>query len=104
MPPNPPAAAEPTPDDTSIVSVRRAIVAPPDAVFRVLTDPVRHVDLGGSGMLRRAVTTRPITGVGSQFVMAMHDDEIGDYEMVNHVVAYERDRHLAWEPEAAACQ
>ena len=30
--------------------------------------------------------------------MAMHNDEMGDYEITNHVVAYEAGRHIAWEP------
>jgi hypothetical protein len=39
-----------------------------------------------------------ITGVGDVFTMTMHNDELGDYEMANHVVGYEVNRMLAWEP------
>ena len=30
--------------------------------------------------------------------MKMHNDEMGDYEMSNHVVEYELNRRIAWEP------
>jgi hypothetical protein len=30
----------------------------------------------------------------------MYYSEHGDYEMNNHVVEYERDRRIGWEPEA----
>jgi hypothetical protein len=32
--------------------------------------------------------------------MKMYYSEHGDYEMNNHVVEYERDRRIGWEPEA----
>lgn len=32
----------------------------------------------------------------------MHNDEMGDYEMTNHVVDYEPDRRIVWEPVKAA--
>jgi hypothetical protein len=33
--------------------------------------------------------------------MAMYYSELGDYEMNNHVVEFEQDRRIGWEPEAA---
>ena len=41
-----------------------------------------------------------LAGVGDIFVMKMHYPELGDYEMINHVVEYEPDRRITWEPEA----
>lgn len=41
-----------------------------------------------------------ISGVGDVFVMKMHFPHLGDYEMNNHVVEYEPDRRIGWEPEA----
>ena len=41
---------------------------------------------------------RQITGVGDVFTMAMHFPALGDYEMDNHVVEFELDRRIAWEP------
>ena len=32
--------------------------------------------------------------------MRMYFSHLGDYEMNNHVVEYERDRRIGWEPEA----
>ena len=39
-----------------------------------------------------------VTGIGDVFTMAMHFPALGDYEMDNHVVEFERDRRIAWEP------
>jgi hypothetical protein len=82
------------------VRVSRRIGAPAGMIFRVLADPRRHTELDGSGMLRGAVTITPISGVGDVFIMKMYFSELGDYEMNNHVVEYEPDRRIGWEPEA----
>jgi hypothetical protein len=82
------------------VRVSRRIEAPAAVIFRVLADPGRHLELDGSGMLRGAVTTAPVTGVGDVFIMNMYFSELGHYEMNNHVVEYEPDRLIGWEPEA----
>ena len=82
------------------VRVSRRIEASAAVIFRVLADPGRHAELDGSGMVRGAVTTAPISGVGEVFIMRMYFSELGDYEMNNHVVEYERDRRIGWEPEA----
>jgi hypothetical protein len=82
------------------VKVSRRIGAPAAMIFRVLADPRRHTELDGSGMLRGTVTLTPISGVGDVFIMKMYFSELGDYEMNNHVVEYEPDRRIGWEPEA----
>ena len=82
------------------VRVSRRIEASASAIFRVLADPGRHRELDGSGMLRGAVTTVPVSGVGDVFIMKMYFAALGDYEMNNHVVEYEPDRRIGWEPEA----
>ena len=51
-------------------------------------------------MLRGAGSAAVISGVGDVFVMKMYFSRIGDYEMNNHVVEYEPDRRIGWEPEA----
>jgi uncharacterized protein YndB with AHSA1/START domain len=89
-----------TDDDCPPVRVSRRIAAPASTIFGVLTDPVRHLDLDGSGMLRGAATTAPVSGVGDVFVMKMYFAALGDYEMNNHVVEYEPDRRIGWEPAA----
>jgi hypothetical protein len=80
------------------VRVSKRIGAPAAVIFRVLADPGRHVEFDGSGMLRGAVTTAPVSGVGDAFIMRMYFSELGDYEMNNHVVEYELDRRIGWEP------
>jgi uncharacterized protein YndB with AHSA1/START domain len=82
------------------VKVSRRIGAPAAMIFRVLADPRRHTEFDGSGMLRGTVTMTPISGVGDVFIMKMYVSELGDYEMNNHVVEYEPDRRIGWEPEA----
>ena len=82
------------------VRVSRRIAAPASVIFRLLADPRRHTELDGSGMLRGSVTTAPVSAVGDVFIMKMYFSELGDYEMNNHVVEYEQDRRIGWEPEA----
>jgi hypothetical protein len=82
------------------ITVSRRIGAPASEIFRILADPGRHRDLDGSGMLRGAVSGTTISGVGDVFVMKMYFTELGDYEMNNHVVEYEPDRRIGWEPAA----
>jgi Protein of unknown function (DUF664) len=84
------------------VSVTRTINAASEELFAVLADPARHPEIDGSGMLRRAVSGSPIGRVGDTFVMSMHNDEMGDYEITNHVVEYERNRRIGWEPVLSA--
>ncbi len=82
------------------VSVSRRIEAPPEIIFAVLADPRRHLEIDGSGMLRGAASDGPVTGVGDVFVMRMYYSRLGDYDMNNHVVEFERNRRIGWEPEA----
>jgi hypothetical protein len=89
-----------TDDEYQPVSVSRRICAPAHDIFQVLADPARHLELDGSGSLQGAVSTTTISGVGDVFVMKMYFSHLGDYEMTNHVVEYEHDRRIGWEPEA----
>jgi hypothetical protein len=82
------------------VQVSRRIDAPADVVFAILADPGRHTALDGTGMLRGAATSTVVSGVGDVFVMKMFYARHGDYEMNNHVVEYELNRRIGWEPEA----
>ena len=89
-----------TGDEYQPVAVSRRICAPAQEIFQVLANPVRHTEFDGSQMLRGAVTPTVISGAGDVFVMKMYYSEIGEYEMNNHVVEYEQDRRIGWEPEA----
>ncbi len=81
------------------VEVSRRIEAPATRIFQILSNPQRHVEFDGSGMLRGAVFDRPISGVGDAFTMKMYFDRLGgDYLMLNHVVEFEPDQRIFWEP------
>jgi hypothetical protein len=83
------------------VSVSRTIAVPAPRVFGILTDPARHPVIDGSGMLL-ATLGGVITQVGDVFTMKMHNDEMGDYEMANHVIEFEPNRRIVWEPVMVA--
>src|SRR5579875_1293858 len=84
------------------VSVSRRIEATAGEIFEVLTDPTRHPGIDGSGMLRYAVTRTPLTRAGQTFVVRMHNEEMGEYEMTNTVVDFEPGRRVAWGPAMTA--
>ena len=80
------------------VSASRRIAAPATEIFRMLAAPANHLALDGSGMLR-AVQDRPMLGrVGDTFIVAMYLPVLGDYLMLNRVIAFEHDRRISWEP------
>lgn len=84
---------------TTQLRVSRIVNAPARRIFELLVDPSRHTEIDGSGMLRGvAGSTGPVTGVGDQFFMEMFQDALGDYQMANKVVAFERDRLIGWQP------
>lgn len=89
-----------TDDENHPVSVSRRIGAPADEIFQVLADPRNHLALDGSGMLRDVASGAVLGGVGDVFVMRMYFSELGDYQMINHVVEFEPGRRIGWEPEA----
>jgi hypothetical protein len=82
------------------ISVSRRIGAPASVIFPILADPGRHGEFDGSGMVQGLVSGSTISGVGDVFVMKMYVDELGDYQMINHVVEYQPGRRIGWEPEA----
>ena len=89
-----------TDDEYQPVVVSRRISAPAHEIFQILAHPARHLELDGSESLRGAGSTAMISGVGDVFVMRMYYPHLGDYEMNNHVVEYEPDRRIGWEPAA----
>ena len=56
----------------------RRCAAPAHAIFLLVSDPVRHVDIDGSGMLQAAPGARPLTAVGQTFDMDMDRRPLGD--------------------------
>ena len=91
-----------TAGDTQPVSVSRRIPAPAQVLFAVLADPARHRSVDGSGMVGQALTTSPISRAGDTFTMPMHNDEMGEYEITNHVIDCQPNRRIAWEPALTA--
>jgi hypothetical protein len=87
---------------TDRVSLTRRIAAPAHTVFVLLCDPVRHVDIDGSGMLQSAPDARPLTAVGQTFQMDMDRRPLGDIpnmaECTVHCTITEliRDRLIEW--------
>jgi uncharacterized protein YndB with AHSA1/START domain len=89
-----------TGDQYEPVAVSRRICAPAHEIFQVLANPARHQEFDGSESLRGTASTAMITRVGDVFAMKMYFAHLGDYEMNNHVVEYQQDRRIGWEPEA----
>src|SRR5271155_1125550 len=82
----------------SSVSESRDIGAPAARIFSILTDPEMHPEVDGTGMLHSAVDNTPVSAVGDVFYINMVHWDLGNYVMANHIVEYEQDRLLAWEP------
>ncbi|MBV8983306.1 MAG: SRPBCC family protein [Acidimicrobiia bacterium] len=60
------------------VSVTRRVVAPANRIFSLVSDPLGHVEIDGSGMLQAAPDARPLTAVGQTFHMDMDRRPLGD--------------------------
>jgi uncharacterized protein YndB with AHSA1/START domain len=88
------------------IAAQRRIAAPAADIFRVITDPRRHVDIDGSGMLLSAPDARPVERVGDTFEMNMDREPLGDipigkYQVLNTVTKFVPDEELAWTIGAA---
>ncbi|MDY7000048.1 MAG: SRPBCC family protein [Actinomycetota bacterium] len=88
---------------TETLIVTATVDAPSSAVFEVLADPANHAAIDGTGWLRDALDSGPLTAAGQLFRIAMYHDNHpdGHYEMVNKVIAFEPGRVIAWEPGQA---
>lgn len=78
-----------------VVSVSRVIHASPEAIFDVLTDPARHGEIDGSGMVQRLRGESARLELGSKFGMDMKMGLL-PYRITNTVVEYEENRLIAW--------
>lgn len=83
-------------------SVTRTIEAPAKDIFDLLTLPARHHEFDGSEMVRSDEKSQRIQKVGDVFTMNMHAEAMGgDYQMDNHVVAYDENKLVGWKPAQA---
>lgn len=77
----------------------RTINAAAEKIFTFLADPNRHTELDGAGMLRGVEgEIGTVSRVGDAFVMNMHQEALGDYQVRNEIVAFEPVRRIAWAP------
>jgi uncharacterized protein YndB with AHSA1/START domain len=84
----------------NVVSVERVVAAPPEAVFDLLADACRHIELDGSGQLRGVTPGVPERlSLGATFGMAMHMGM--GYTMTNTVIEFEENRRIAWKATIA---
>ena len=60
------------------VTATRHISSPAHAIFLLVSDPARHVDIDGSGMLQAAPDAGPLTAIGQTFDMDMDRRPLGD--------------------------
>jgi uncharacterized protein YndB with AHSA1/START domain len=84
------------------VSVSRRIELPAQQLFALMADSANHPLIDGSGMVREPVPGVLVSGVGDAFVMDMHHDRFGYYQMRSEILEYEPDRRLVWEPVRVA--
>jgi uncharacterized protein YndB with AHSA1/START domain len=85
-------------NQTSIIGVSRVIDAPAARIFAFLTDPDNHAQFDPSGLVRGSADHTRLSGHGMVFVMDMHHDVKGDYQIDCHVVVYTPNRAIGWAP------
>ncbi len=84
------------------VSVSRRIEVPAEQLFALIAYSASHPLIDGSGMVRKPAPPVTLSGAGDAFLMNMHHERFGDYQMRNEVVEYEPGRRLVWEPVRVA--
>jgi hypothetical protein len=80
--------------------VARQILAPPSAIFALLSDPAGHVRIDSSGMLQSA-SGEPVRAVGDTFVVHMDREALNDYPMGKYdvtviITRFEPDAAIEW--------
>jgi hypothetical protein len=74
------------------VPVSRRIKASQERLFALLAGSANHPLIDASGMVREPAPAVGLSRTGDSFVMNMHHDEFGDYQMRNEVVGYKAGR------------
>ena len=78
-----------------VVSVSRVIEASPEAIFDVLADPARHVEIDGSDTVHTSRGESTRLELGSRFGMDMKMGPL-PYRITNTVKEFEENRLIAW--------
>jgi Polyketide cyclase / dehydrase and lipid transport len=81
-----------TPKSERHVSTSRVIAAPPQEIFEVLADPVKHSIIDGSGTLVGAKGNPPRLYLGAKFGMKMSFHAT----MRNKVLEFDEGKQIAW--------
>jgi len=84
---------------TDQITVTTTVDASPQQLFTLLARPEKHAEIDGAGMLRGLDGPGEVSGVGDQFVMKMHNDALGDYQMKNTITTFEPDKAIGWAPQ-----
>ena len=82
-------------DVPRIASASREIAASTERIFELIADPALQPRWDGNGNLAAASAGQRIRNVGEVFTMTLTGDGA---VRENHVVEFERDRRIAWEP------
>lgn len=61
----------------TFIAIRETVPVGADALFAVLADPRRHIEIDGSGMLRPTTGTTVLTATGQVFTMEMTYPSLG---------------------------
>jgi uncharacterized protein YndB with AHSA1/START domain len=85
-------------DDSVCATI--VINAPAEAVFAFLADPGNHAAIDGTGWVVATADSKPLTGAGQIFRMAMHhpNHPDGDYQTANRVDVFEPPSTISWKP------
>jgi hypothetical protein len=83
------------------IATSRRIAAPASVIFAVVSDPVGHVRIDGSGMLVASDGPARLSAVGDAFEMDMDREPLGDlplgrYRVRNVVTRIEPDVLIEW--------
>lgn len=77
-----------------IKAARIVIVATPAAIFNILANPHRHIEIDGSQTIRSNISGPERLSLGAKFGMAMR---LGiNYRIKNKVVEFQENELIAW--------
>ncbi|MGW9404350.1 SRPBCC family protein [Arthrobacter sp. NPDC055585] len=91
-------------NEQSTITVSRVIDASAGDIFHLLSNPERHHELDGSGMVVSDEKTDRIAAVGDVFTMNMSNAKMGDYKTDNHVTGFSHNQLLAWQTAVAGTE